>query len=207
MGIKSLNALNLKRKTNSTDNITITGDWTKENPLIVLQMMELNNLLRNQEDESGGFLRTPMDPVMTTLLLQSGISKLITLKLGKELKGFLLYLDLNAAAGLMESPEMEILFDKYPDLLSYRGFFLEKIALHPDIQGKGYGRKIIEELEDKNPDYIASSVVVAPQENTASLNFHKKLGFKEIGDTDSEQENGHDYYDSARVFIKWLNGR
>tara|TARA_Y100000592_G_scaffold19004_1_gene29081 strand:- start:55148 stop:55531 length:384 start_codon:yes stop_codon:yes gene_type:complete len=50
-----------------------------------------------------------------------------------------------------------------------------RVATHPDFQGKGVGKFMINELMERNPDAFAKVKI----ENEASLRLFKACGFKE----------------------------
>src|SRR3989338_2362774 len=76
------------------------------------------------------------------------------------------------------------IFSFYPK--HYKNFvFVDQIAVHPDYRHSGVAKKLYEKLvsAEKNSDNkrIILDVLVKPV-NYTSINFHKAIGFKSLGD-------------------------
>lgn len=76
-------------------------------------------------------------------------------------------------------PENEI-FSYYP--IKYSNFvFIDQVATHPDYRRKGVARKLYEKLLANERKRILADFLIAPL-NHESIAFHKRLGFRSIGD-------------------------
>ncbi len=65
---------------------------------------------------------------------------------------------------------------RYPWLF---GPFLELLAIYPQFQGRGFGREILDWLENHKP--LANVWTTVSAFNLRALNFYTKFGFKEVG--------------------------
>ena len=66
--------------------------------------------------------------------------------------------------------------------------YVDRIAIVPELKGRGLGRRIYDELgamvRDRSP-LIACEVNVRPP-NPESVAFHARIGFREVGQQDAE---------------------
>lgn len=81
-------------------------------------------------------------------------------------------------------------------------FYIDRIIVDKTAQGRGYGRKLYEDIEAfaraRGYDWLACEVNTKP-DNPASHKFHLALGFTAIGEADYPQ------YDAAvRYYAKRL---
>lgn len=81
----------------------------------------------------------------------------------------------------------------------YAGVVEVSIYIHNNYQGKGVGRKLLNHLieqSEKSGIWTLQSGIL--QENEASLNLHKKCGFREVG---YREKIGKDKYGTWRSTI------
>lgn len=80
--------------------------------------------------------------------------------------------------------------------LNYRWFseryesftYLDRIVVHPDLRNRGIGARIYADLEQRiagRVPWLFCEVNVKPM-NAASLRFHHRIGFAEVGRQDTE---------------------
>lgn len=83
-----------------------------------------------------------------------------------------------------------------PDNESYDRHWVPRFMIGEQFQGKGYGKKamlkIIEMISENHPECERVRLSVVP-ENTAAIEFYKKIGFVET-DEKLEDENVMDFF-------------
>lgn len=78
-----------------------------------------------------------------------------------------------------------------------QSFLLDNVAVHPDYQGRGLGRKLIELAAAEALRLGFSSIILYTNvQMTENINLYKKLGFVE---TERKQEQGYE-----RVYMRKL---
>jgi uncharacterized protein len=67
-------------------------------------------------------------------------------------------------------------------------YYLDRIVLHEDFRRRGYGGRVYDELESVAAPYgrLALEVNLLPR-NDASLAFHERRGYKEVGRLGDEE--------------------
>lgn len=70
--------------------------------------------------------------------------------------------------------------ERYPKFL-----YVDRIVVRKDHRKDGLGRELYEEVmrraEETHVPLIAAEIDIAPQYNAASMAFHKRMGFAEVG--------------------------
>lgn len=68
---------------------------------------------------------------------------------------------------------------------------IHKIYLLPETQGKGIGKKVIEQVEKLAVENNSGAISLNVNRFNAALGFYKKIGFEVIGEADIEIGNGY----------------
>lgn len=68
---------------------------------------------------------------------------------------------------------------------------IHKIYLLPETQGKGIGKKVIEQVEELAVENNSGAISLNVNRFNAALGFYKKIGFEVIGEADIEIGNGY----------------
>ncbi len=80
------------------------------------------------------------------------------------------------------------------DSVNYRWFsehyddfvYLDRVAISPEFQGRGFGRALYEEVERRaDAPWFTLEVNLRPR-NDVSLAFHDRLGFVEVGQQETD---------------------
>lgn len=80
--------------------------------------------------------------------------------------------------------------------IAYRFTAEHTIYMHPEARGKGYGKKLMRQLiVTAQAKGIHTLIAGIDADNTDSIIFHKKFGFKEVAKM----------YEVAYKFDRWLN--
>lgn len=68
---------------------------------------------------------------------------------------------------------------------------IHKIYLLPETQGKGIGKKVIEEIEKLGAENNSHALSLNVNRFNTALGFYKKIGFEIIGESDLDIGNGY----------------
>ncbi|MFH6989932.1 GNAT family N-acetyltransferase [Flavobacterium collinsii] len=68
---------------------------------------------------------------------------------------------------------------------------IHKIYLLPETQGKGIGKRVIEEIEKLGLEYNSQALSLNVNRFNTALGFYKKIGFEIIGEVDLDIGNGY----------------
>ncbi|WP_291285440.1 GNAT family N-acetyltransferase [Flavobacterium sp.] len=68
---------------------------------------------------------------------------------------------------------------------------IHKIYLLPETQGKGIGKKVIEEIEKLGAENNSQALSLNVNRFNTALGFYKKIGFEIIGESDLDIGNGY----------------
>ena len=78
---------------------------------------------------------------------------------------------------------------------------LIKIAVHPQYQGKGYGRFLLKELESMLPKEIDQIILEVRPSNTPAIALYEAAGYERIG----MRKNFYQFpKEDANIYQKWL---
>src|SRR5690606_24277667 len=73
---------------------------------------------------------------------------------------------------------------------------LDKIYIHPELQGKGFGKYILNEIKKLAVEYNYNEIELrVNRKNESAINFYKKNGFSITASADFPAENGFVYDD------------
>ncbi|CAA9197564.1 GNAT family N-acetyltransferase [Flavobacterium collinsii] len=68
---------------------------------------------------------------------------------------------------------------------------IHKIYLLPETQGKGIGKRVIEEIEKLGLEHNSQALSLNVNRFNTALGFYKKIGFEIIGEVDLDIGNGY----------------
>ncbi|OXB21740.1 GNAT family N-acetyltransferase [Flavobacterium tructae] len=68
---------------------------------------------------------------------------------------------------------------------------IHKIYLLPETQGKGIGKKVIEEIERLGAVHNSQALSLNVNRFNTALGFYKKIGFEIVGESDLDIGNGY----------------